>query len=62
MFEPPPTDENALADNLGLMLNCINSALYMVRSAARLRGSWQTQSASLMSCLHGCLLIRFLLR
>ena len=32
MFEPPPSDENALADNVGLMLNCINSALYMVRS------------------------------
>ena len=30
LFEPPPTDENALADTLGLMLNCINSCLYMV--------------------------------
>ena len=34
VFEPSPTDENALADNLGLMLNCINSGLYMVNTAA----------------------------
>ena len=29
IFEPPPTDEEAVATPLGLMLNCINSGLYM---------------------------------
>ena len=29
VFEPPPADEDALADTMGLMLNCINSGLYM---------------------------------
>ena len=31
MFEPPPADDQALADTMGLMLNCINSGLYMAR-------------------------------
>ncbi|KAK9838252.1 hypothetical protein WJX81_000293 [Elliptochloris bilobata] len=29
IFEPPPTDEEAVATPLGLMLNCVNSGLYM---------------------------------
>ena len=27
VFEPPPSDNEALADTMGLMLNCINSGL-----------------------------------
>ena len=30
MIEPPPADEQALADTLGLYLNCVNSALLLV--------------------------------
>ena len=29
IFEPPPADEEAVATTLGLLLNCINSGLYM---------------------------------
>ena len=29
IFEPPPPDEEAVATTLGLLLNCINSGLYM---------------------------------
>lgn len=32
IFEPPPTDDLAVATTLGLVLNCLSSGLYMVNS------------------------------
>ena len=33
IFEPPPADEDAIATTGGLLLNCINSGLYMANCA-----------------------------
>ena len=30
IWEPPPEDKNAVANTNGLLLNCVNSGLYMV--------------------------------